>query len=137
MDEVDLVALAVPEEVVHRLGRPHERDLDVVVPHQELAAGDLVALGLDPDRLEVTVGVRVGHPLLALDRLEVAELLDPAGRREVVQDRLVPREALEAHDLLGQQASVVAELDVALPWDVAADLVGGHGAKVTAGRSCS
>jgi hypothetical protein len=83
---------------------------------------DLVARGLDPERLEVPVRVRVRHPLLALDRLEVAELLDAAGRGEVVEDRLVPGEALEAHDLLGQEGPVVAELDVALARNVAADL---------------
>ncbi len=126
MDEVDLVALAVPEEVVHRLRRPDERDLDVVVPHQELASGDLVALGLDSHRLEMPVRVRVGHPFLALDRLEVAELLHAARGDEVVQDRLVPREALEAHDLLGEEGSVVAELDVPLPRNLASALVGRH-----------
>ncbi len=44
VDEDDLVALAVPEEVVHPLLRAAERDLDVLVPHEEPAAGDLVAL---------------------------------------------------------------------------------------------
>ena len=130
MDEVDLVALTVPEEVVHRLGGPRERDLDIVVPHQELAAGDLVALLRDPDRLEVPVRVRIGHPLLALDRLEVAELLDATGRGEVVEDRLVPDEALEAHYLLGQERAVVTELDVALARNVAAYLVRGHGRRL-------
>ena len=68
----------------------------------------------------------VRHPLVALDRLEVAELLDPARRREVVEDRLVPREALEAHDLLGEQRAVVAELDVALARHLAETLVERH-----------
>ena len=135
MDEVHLVALAVPEEVVHRLLGPDERDLDVVVPHQQLPAGDLVTLRLGPDRLEVTVGVGVGHPLVALDRLELAQLLDATGRRQVVEDRLVPGEALEAHDLLGQQGPVVTELDVALARNVSANLIRRHAAKVTAARS--
>ena len=52
---------------------------------------------------------------------------DHAARRlEVVEDRLVPGEALEAHDLLGQQRPVVAELDVALARDVAEALVHRH-----------
>src|SRR5215216_5033611 len=91
---------------------------------------DLVAPGLDPDRLEVPVCVGIRDPLVALDRLEVTELLDPAGGGEVVEDRLVPGEPLEAHDLFGQEAAVVAELDVALARDVAADLIRGHGGRL-------
>ena len=53
-----------------------------------------------------------------LDRLEVARLGDPARRLEVVEDRLVAREALVAHHLLDQQPAVVAELGVALAGDV-------------------
>ena len=64
----------------------------------------------------------VGQPLLQLDRREVADVLDPARRPQVVEDRLVAGEALEAEHLLDQQrrgavaAGVlgVAELDVAL-----------------------
>ena len=48
------------------------------------------------------------------------ELLDAARRLEVVQDRLVPGEALEAHDLLGQEPAVLAEHDVALARDLPA-----------------
>ena len=44
----------------------------------------------------------------------------------MVQDRLVAREALEAHDLLGQQRAVVPELDVPLSGDVPAALIGRH-----------
>jgi len=69
--EHDLVALAVAEEVVHLLLRARERDLDVVIPHQQAAAGDLVALCVDVVRLEVAVCVRVRNPLVALDLLEV------------------------------------------------------------------
>ena len=82
------------------------------------------------------VRVRVGHPLLALDRLERAELLHAARRLEVVQDRLVAGEALEAHDLLGQQRAVVAELDVPLARDVAEALVEGH-LEVSPRSACS
>jgi hypothetical protein len=48
------------------------------------------------------------------------------GRLEVVQDRLVPGEALEAHDLLGQEPPVLAEDDVALARELSAPLVEGH-----------
>jgi hypothetical protein len=126
VDEDDLVALAVAEEVVHRAGRAAERDLDVVVPHQQAAAGDLVAGRLGLEGLEVPVRVLVGHPLLALDRLEAPELHDAAGRLEVVQDRLVAGEALEAHHLLGEERSVLTELDMALAGNVAEALVEGH-----------
>src|SRR5436853_274658 len=64
--EDDLVALAVAEEVVHALGRAAEGDLDVVVPHQEAATGDLVSFGLGVERLEVTVRVLLRYPFLAL-----------------------------------------------------------------------
>ena len=131
VDEDHLVALAVAEEVVHRPGRAAERDLDVVVPHQQAAAGDLVALGLGVERLEVQVPVLLGHPLLALDRLEAAELHDAARRLEVVEDRLVAGEALEAHHLFGEERPVVAELDVTLARNVAEALVEGHGESVT------
>jgi hypothetical protein len=40
----------------------------------------------------------------------------------VVEDRLVPGEALEPHHLLGEERAVVAELDVALARNVAADM---------------
>ena len=126
VDEVHLVALAVPEEVVHRLARPDEGDLDVVLPHQQLPPRDLVALGLGAEGLEMAMRVRVRDPLLALDRLELAELLHAAGRDQVVEDRLVAREAFEAHHLLGEEGSVVPELDVALPRDLASALVGRH-----------
>ena len=131
VDEDHLVALAVAEEVVHRAGRPAERDLDVVVPHQQAAAGDLVAGGLGVERLEVQVPVLLRHPLLALDRLEAAELHDAAGRLEVVEDRLVAGEPLEAHHLLGEERPVVAELDVALARNVAEALVERHGDSVS------
>src|SRR4051794_18716938 len=126
VDEDDLVALAVTEEVVHRPGRPAERDLDVVVPHQDAPAGDLVALGRRVERLEVAVPVLLRHPLVALDRLEAAELHDAAGGVEVVEDRLVAGEALEPHHLFGEERSVLPELDVALARDVAEALVERH-----------
>jgi len=131
MDEDHLVALAVPVVALHRLRRAAERDLDVVVPHQQLPAPDGVAFLLDPGRLHVPVRVRVRNPLLALDRLEVAELFYAAGRDQVVQDRLVPDEALEPHDLFGQERAVVAKLDVAFARDLAAALIGRHGRRIT------
>ena len=51
------------------------------------------------------VHVRVGHPLLARERREAPDLAHVAGRLQVVEDRLVAREALVAHDLLDEQAS--------------------------------
>ena len=72
--EDHLVALAVPEEVVHGAGRATERDLDVLVPHQRPAAGDLVAFRLDLVRVLEAMRVRLGNPLLALDRREGPEL---------------------------------------------------------------
>ena len=69
----------------------------------------------------------LGDPFVALDRRERPELLDAARRLEVVQDRLVPGEALEAHDLLGQEPPVLAEDDVALARKLPASLVEGHG----------
>ena len=115
MDEDHLVALAVPEEVLHPLGGAAERDLDVAVPHQQPAAGDLVALGLDALGVHDPVLMGVRHPLLALDRLEVADLLargraTGGGRGSTP----FPGEALQAHHLLGQEGAVVAELDVRL-----------------------
>ena len=130
VDEDHLVALAVAEEVLHRRRRPAERDLHVAVPHQQSAARDLVARGLDAGRLEVPVRVLVGQPLLALDRLEAGEVHHPARRVKVVQDRLVAGEPLEPHHLLGEERAVVAKLDVALPRNVAETLVEGHGGRI-------
>ena len=48
----------------------------------------------------------------------------------MVEDRLVPREALEAHHLFGQQRPVVAELDVPLARNLAESLVEGHGGRI-------
>ena len=126
VDEDDLVALAVTEEVVHRRVRAAQRDLDVRVPHERSAPADLVAARIDVIGVHPPVRVRLGNPLLALDRREGPELLDAARRLEVVEDRLVPREALEPHDLLGQEPAVLAEDDVSLARDVPAALVEGH-----------
>jgi hypothetical protein len=126
VDEDHLVALAVPEEVVHARVGTAERDLDVLVPHERPATRDLVAFGLDVVRVLEPVGMRVGHPLLALDRRERTELLHPTGRDDVVQDRLVPREPLEAHHLFGEERPVLAEHDVTLARKLAATLVEGH-----------
>jgi hypothetical protein len=126
VDEVDLVALAVPEEVVHRLARADERDLDVVVPHQKLATRDLVALGLVPNVLKCRCACASGTHSSRSIGWNSPELLHAAGRDQVVQDRLVAGEALEAHHLLGQESSVVAELDVALRGNLASALVRRH-----------
>ena len=127
VDEDDLVSLAVPEEVVHRAVGPAERDLDVVVPHERPAPVDLVALGIDVVGVHPAVRVGLGDPLLALDRREGAELLHAARRFEVVEDRLVAGEALEAHHLFGEEPSVLAKDDVPLARDVPAALVERHG----------
>src|SRR5205823_5801004 len=126
----DLVALSVPVEALHAFCRPAKGYFHVVVPHQQLPAAELVPLGLDRGRLKVPVRMRVGDPLLALDRPELAELADPARRLEVVEDRLVPGEPLEAEDLLRQEQPVLAELDVPLARDVAAQLVRRHGPRI-------
>jgi len=133
VDEHDLVALAVAEEVVHLLLRSAERDLDVVVPHQNAPPGDLVAFRADVVRLEVAVRMRVRHPLVALQLLEAADFHHAAGRLKVVQDRLHPDEALHAHDLLGQERPVVTELDVALSRNVPQALVERHADRISAG----
>ena len=127
VDEHHLVALAVPEEVVHLLLRPAERDLDVVVSHQHAPAGDLVALGVDAVGLEVPVCVRVGNPFLALDLLEVADLHHAARRLEVVEDRLHPDEALHPHHLFGEEGAVVAKLRMPLSRYGANSLIERHG----------
>ena len=136
--EDDLVPFAVAEEVVHLVGRPRDRDLDVVVPHQELPAGHGVAAGCDVPGLQVPVRVGFGHPFLAHDRHELAALDHPARRLEVVEDRLEAREALEPHHLLRQERPVVAVHDVSLPRQVTQALVERHvwriSARVSSGR---
>src|SRR5581483_709678 len=91
---------------------------------------------LDLQRLEVAVRMRVRHPFGALERLELAELRDAAGRVDVVEDRLHPREALEPDDLLRQQGAVRAELGVPLRGDLAAALVEGHRSSRSRARGC-
>ena len=122
VDVEDLVALSVPVEAVQGLERLADRDLDVVVPHQEAAAGDGIAVRVDAVRVGEPVDVCVRDPLLPLDRAEVADAVEPAGRLEVEQDRLVAREALVAHDLLDEQRRAVAvraHLHVSLGGDAA------------------
>src|SRR5262245_43636170 len=125
--EDDLVALAVSVEEIHRLGRPAERDLDVVVPHEQTTPADRIAFRIDLVSAQVTVSVAVRHPPLARDRLAGRDRLNTAGGMQVVQDRLVPGEALEPHDLLGQKRPVLSELDVALAREAAEVEVGRHG----------
>src|SRR5262245_15959061 len=114
VDEDHLVALAVLVERALLAHRPADGDLHVVVPHQEPATVDRAALRLDVLRVHQVPRVSVGHPLLPRDRRELAQLLDAAGGLEVVEDRLVAREALVAHDLLGQERPVLAQDGVAL-----------------------
>jgi hypothetical protein len=64
LDVEDLVALARAEDALLLLGRLADAQLDVAVVHQDLAAGDGVALGLDRPGVGEPVHVRVGHPLL-------------------------------------------------------------------------
>jgi heme-degrading monooxygenase HmoA len=54
---------------------------------------------------------------------------------EVVEDRLVPDEALEAHDLLREERPVVAELNVALAREAPEPLVRGHGRRISSVRT--
>src|SRR6185437_3439306 len=54
-------------------------------------------------RVREPVDVRLGHPLLELDRRELADVLHAARRPQVVEDRLVAGEALEAEHLLHEQ----------------------------------
>src|SRR2546423_3529475 len=115
VDEDHLVAFAVSEEVIHRGVRPSERDLHIVVPHQQAPAGDLVATGLHVVRVEEAVRVRVRHPFLALDLLEIAELHHPAWGLEVVEDRPAPPPALQPPYLLAQEPALISELDVPRP----------------------
>src|SRR5205814_7222771 len=86
---------------------------------------------VDVLRVEVPMRVLVGHPLLALDLLEPVEFHHPAGRLEVVQDRLVAGEALETHHFFGQQSPVLAELNMPLARDVAEELIEGHAGRLS------
>src|SRR5581483_3542968 len=65
------------------------------------------------------------------DRLECAALEHAARRLEVVEDRLEPREALEAHHLLREQRSVVPGHHVALPGQLAEALVERHAGRIS------
>src|SRR5439155_11229716 len=135
VDEDHLVALAVAEEVLHCVRRAAEADLDVVVPHQYAAAGDRVAARVDAHRGHVPVHMRVRDPLLALDRLERPELLDTARRLEVVEDRLVAGEALEAQDFLGEEGPGLPMLDVPLARNLAEALIERHERRITSVRT--
>ena len=79
MDEDDLVALAVAEEVVRLALGQADRDLDVGVVLEHPPAEHGVALGASAVRVREPVHVRVGHPLLAHDRRERADLADRQG----------------------------------------------------------
>jgi hypothetical protein len=122
----DLVALAVTVEAVELLGRLADGDLDVVVEHQEAAAGHRVTARLHRGNVGEAVNVRLRHPLVSDDRAELADLVEPAGRVEVQEDGLVAREALVAEHLLDEQRrarSVAADLDVSLGRDVSERVV--------------
>ena len=121
--EDHLVALAVLVERLLLRGGTADRDLHVVVPHQQPPPADRVPLRGDGARIDQAPGVGVGDPFLPLDRRELAHLLDSARALEVIEDRLVAREALVAHDLLGQQRAVLAQRRVALPRDLTPALV--------------
>ena len=121
-----LVALAVAIEAVELLHGLADRHLEVAVEHQEAPAAQRVAARLHRIGVGQPVHVRVGHPFVALDRAELADRVEPAGRVQVVEDRLVAGEALVAHDLLGEErraGAVPAHLHVALAGDLAEALV--------------
>ena len=90
VDVDDLVALAVPVVAVERLYRLADRHLDVAVPHQEAAGGDGVAAGVDAVHVGQPVTSTSGTHYLPMDGPEAADGVEPAGRLEVEQDRLVP-----------------------------------------------
>jgi hypothetical protein len=121
--EQDLVPLAVAVEAVGFVRGLAHAHLDVGVEHQHAAAEHRVAAGLHRSHVGEAMDVRVGRPLLERDRLEGPALRHPARRLQVVEDRLVAREALVAHHLLDEQRAVLAELDVALGGDVAESVV--------------
>jgi hypothetical protein len=122
-DEDHLVPLAVAVEGLGLRVRPADRELQVRVPHQAAPARNRIAFGRHPAGHQVPVDVGFGDPLAVLDGRVLVRLRDPARRLEVIEDRLVARESLEAHHLLDQQPPVVAELDVALARDVSKLLV--------------
>ena len=113
-----LVALAVAVEAVERVGWLADRYLEIAVEHQEAAAVDRIAAGFDWAQIGQPVHVRLGRPLLALERSQGADLGDAAGRMDVVEDRLVAREPLVAHHLFDEQTTVVAHLRVPLARDL-------------------
>jgi hypothetical protein len=114
VDEEHLVPLTVAVEALELLDRLADRELDVGVPHEEAPAAQRVALGRERRGVGQPVDVGVGDPLLATVRREPPDLHHPARRVQVIQDRLVAAEALVAHDLLGEEGSVLAELHVPL-----------------------
>jgi hypothetical protein len=81
VDEDDLVALAVAVEVVGLGLRDADPDLDVVVVLEHAPAQHRVAQRLHRARVGEAVHVRLGHPFLEHDRLELADLLDAARAR--------------------------------------------------------
>ena len=122
MDEDDLVALAVAVEVVGlALGDAHaDLDVGVVLQHPpaehacpRTAPGPCVCVS----RCTWVSGTHSSSSIL----LELADVLHAAGREQVVEDRLVAGEALEAHDLLDEQVLglLIAELHVPLGRDAA------------------
>ena len=137
------ISLCRPQQRMHYFFRNGEGD-EVIFVHEgsgtlETIFGDLpykegdyivvprgTTYRFAPQGPQRQVVVLLGHPLLALDRNEPAELRDAARRLEVVEDRLVPREPLEAHDLLGEERAVLAEHDVTLGRNLAETLVERH-----------
>ena len=108
--EDDLVALAVRGRSSPSSSSGRQSEISTSLFHiRSCRPDDGVARRRHVPRREVPVRVRVGHPLLAHDRLELAELDHAARRLEVVEDRLEAREALEAHHLLREERAVVAE----------------------------
>ena len=116
VDVQQLVALAVAVEGVgrHRARRQDHAQDHVRVVEQRDPAGDGVAGGRQPGRVDELVVVRAVVRGLDGHRAQRLDPGDAGGRHDVVQERAATGEALDAEQLLGVQvAGRVAVLDVA------------------------
>src|SRR5436309_15631006 len=88
MDKVDLVALGVAEEVVHRLGGTRDAEGHVLVEHEDLAALHGVATLRQWSRLQMNMTLHAEIPFLVMHIPETLNLFHTRGWIVVIEVRV-------------------------------------------------
>ena len=128
VNEVQLVALAVPVEIVHARGGPTDGERDVGVPQQDLPRLDGIGAGPGVAGEQVMVAERLARGERNLRVAHFPDALHQGRSVVVIEQGAHAAETLAPHELLAEQRAVgLPELGVALVGDEPQGVIHGHG----------